>query len=409
MPNTIYSAQRLQPYRGGHAVPMPNAGPGAANVQGVMSLGVTSNMPPDPRYGYTEEIAVPQTYNIAGPTVTGTPPPATYGPYGLANVGAGTNGGTNGPAATNFYYHTLGLPNDSPENWDYFAFNDRDFSSVAELLLVPGCPPGLFTKQFAEFAPSQMNAANIFSTVTPVVTPSFSTTTLFSSGTGAGSYALPNPAGVTPLSPFATATAPFLDVSDATATSTLGSTPPPPGAPLPPSVPAFSASTKPLGYPYSQPASPIGPIQPHAYPYLVDKFFYTGASTFFYPPVPNSVQDPGNNGTSADPVVGGPGGDGWFKMFEFFEVPSQMIGAIGPVAQGANFDWARQDSKPGLMNLNLIIDEEAFYVLRRLRQPERGQRLQSDAAQLDRAAAAGHAEQQQPARPAVHDAPEPKP
>jgi hypothetical protein len=61
------------------------------------------------------------------------------------------------------------------------------------------------------------------------------------------------------------------------------------------------------------------------------------------------------------PVVGGPGGDGWFKMFEFFEVPSQMTGAIGPVVQGANFDWARQDSKPGLMNINLIADEEAFF------------------------------------------------
>jgi hypothetical protein len=48
-------------------------------------------------------------------------------------------------------------------------------------------------------------------------------------------------------------------------------------------------------------------------------------------------------------------------MFEFFEVPSQMIGAIGPVAQGVNFDWARQDSKPGLINLNLIIDEEVFF------------------------------------------------
>ena len=48
-------------------------------------------------------------------------------------------------------------------------------------------------------------------------------------------------------------------------------------------------------------------------------------------------------------------------MFEFFEVPSQMIGAIGPVAQGTNFDWLRQDTKPGLINLNLIIDEEVFF------------------------------------------------
>ena len=62
-------------------------------------------------------------------------------------------------------------------------------------------------------------------------------------------------------------------------------------------------------------------------------------------------------------MVGGYAADGWFKMFEFFEVPSQMFGAIGPVAQGANFDWARQDIKPGLLNLNLIIDEEVYLSL----------------------------------------------
>src|SRR5262249_9731858 len=47
--------------------------------------------------------------------------------------------------------HTMGAinnPTDFP--WDYFPFNDRDFASPAELLLVPGCPPGLFTKQFVE-------------------------------------------------------------------------------------------------------------------------------------------------------------------------------------------------------------------------------------------------------------------
>ncbi len=47
-------------------------------------------------------------------------------------------------------------------------------------------------------------------------------------------------------------------------------------------------------------------------------------------------------------------------MFEFFEVPSQVFGSIGAVAQGTNFDWARQDLKPGLLNLNLIIDEEVY-------------------------------------------------
>ena len=57
------------------------------------------------------------------------------------------------------------------EPWDYFPFNDRDFTSVAELLMVPGCPPGLFTKQFAEFAPSSANVTNIFSQVTPLPSP----------------------------------------------------------------------------------------------------------------------------------------------------------------------------------------------------------------------------------------------
>jgi hypothetical protein len=78
----------------------------------------------------------------------------------------------------------------------------------------------------------------------------------------------------------------------------------------------------------------------------VDKFFYTGAS---------SAADTGGT------LVGSPTGDGWFKMFEFFEVPSPMLGATGPVANGANFDWQRQDTRPGLLNLNLIIDEEVFF------------------------------------------------
>ena len=92
--------------------------------------------------------------------------------------------------------------------------------------------------------------------------------------------------------------------------------------------------------------STVNPMPPHTFPYLVDRFFYTGAS---------SAADTGGT------LVGSPTGDGWFKMFEFFEVPSQMMGATGPVAQGTNFDWDRQDTKPGLLNLNLIIDEEVFF------------------------------------------------
>ena len=85
-----------------------------------------------------------------------------------------------------------------------------------------------------------------------------------------------------------------------------------------------------------------------SFPYLCDKFFYTSASPAF-------------NGSPAnwDPVYG-PSSGGWFKMFEFFEVPSAVFGAIGQVSQGSNYDWLRQDTKPGLLNLNLIIDEEVF-------------------------------------------------
>ena len=60
---------------------------------------------------------------------------------------------------------------------------------------------------------------------------------------------------------------------------------------------------------------------PHTFPYLVDKFFYTAA---------------GATAATAN-YVNDQTGDGWFKMFEFFEVPSQMIGAIGPVHAGDQF------------------------------------------------------------------------
>ena len=78
--------------------------------------------------------------------------------------------------ATEPIYHTLGWANElewgsrhpMAEPWDYFPFHDRDFTSVAELMLVPGSPPGLFTKQFAEFAPSYANIASVFSAVTPL-------------------------------------------------------------------------------------------------------------------------------------------------------------------------------------------------------------------------------------------------
>ena len=251
--NTVYSAQRFQPYRGGHAVPVP--------VAAGTPAGVAAPQPPlDTRYGYTEQIV-----GAHGLTY----PPGTQGVYPTI-------------------YHTLGIDNDQHEPWDYFPFHDRDFTGVAELMLVPGCPPGLFTKQFAEFAPSTSNSGLIFALVQPQSAPP----------------------GTAPQS-FATAATAFV----------TGETP--------------------------------NPVTPHTFPYLVDKFFYSG----YGGPVAPATAPPADPGG----VVGGYGADGWFKMFEFFEVPSQMMGATGPVAQGTNFDWDQQDTKPGLINLNLIIDEEVFF------------------------------------------------
>jgi hypothetical protein len=259
--NYMYSYQRYQPFRGGQAVPVPG--------------GVASAL--DTRYGYSEQMVVPTTM-------------ANNGLYGQA----ATQAGPPGPNISSVgIFHTLGATNDLTLNigttppslyepWDYVPFNDRDFTSVAELMLVPGCPPGLFTKQFAEFAPTSANVTTIFSTVTSLTTP----------------QKTPKPGQYT------TATTAF----NATATA---------------------------------------PVPPHTFPYLIDKFFYTGYGA--------------TGSTDTGGLVDGYASDGWFKMFEFFEVPSQMIGAVGPVAQGMNFDWARQDSKPGLINPNLIVDEEVFF------------------------------------------------
>src|SRR5208282_5927699 len=138
--SSLFSYQRLQPFRGGHAVPMPNA---------------TGTNVLDPRYGYTEQIAVPATpegfVKFNGTTNSSLPLLHTLG---LANDGTLNLGSYSATIASAPYLN---------EPWDYFPFNDRDFTSVAELLMVPGCPPGLFTKQFAEFAPSSANVTSVFS------------------------------------------------------------------------------------------------------------------------------------------------------------------------------------------------------------------------------------------------------
>jgi large repetitive protein len=221
--NPLYSVQRLQPMRGGQLIP---AAPGA------------SDYAPADAYGFSEQLS--------------TPPPSIS--------------------------HTLGMRNSPAEtDWDYVPFLDRDFTSLAELLLVPRCAPGLFTKRFAEQAP-------------PLPLP---------------------PSG-----------APFV---------------------TPPSVrPA--------------PLRVVLDTIPQTYPYLADEFFYTGASESA---VPLGNLPPTENGA----YVGGPSGAGWHKMLEFLEVPSRGRGSTGRVSQGMNFDTARSDRRPGLLNLNLVIDEEVFLSL----------------------------------------------
>jgi hypothetical protein len=258
--NAPYSMQRQQPYRGGHNVPPVPAG--------------KQYFPVD-AYGYSEQTVPP-------PKPTGWPaypPPATsyFGYYGTASppVPAG--------ASTDQILNTLGAKNSpSDPNWEYVAFYDRDFTSVAELALVPGCPPGLFTKKFLEVPPN---------------------------------YELFNPhtAFTTPPTP--------LTVPDGERT--------------------FGANTV------------------LTYPYLHDEFYYTADGQSSYD---NAVVPPAYSAikTTPTPVIGWTTGAGWHKMFDFFEVPSNAFGAIGTVAQGQNFDWARDDRRPGQINLNLIIDEEVF-------------------------------------------------
>lgn len=277
VPNAIYSAQRLQPYRGGHLLPV-NTSPSipgpvitALPASGPAG-GVTTICPPSPAYayGFSEQMAAPvvSTTNVA-------PLPSFFDTIGKAN-------------------------NPIDTNWSNLPFHDRDFSSVAELLLVPGCPPGLFTKQFVEEA----YPGNIFSNTGGTVA---------ATGTDNSSFTPRITAPVGTINPSLVGRKDF---------SLL--------ATLPPNC---------------------------TFPYLPDNFYYTAASVA--PPVLSSgTYDAGYTHLTTE--IGGWTGNGWHKMLEFFEVPSSANGATGAAEGGVNYDWARNDLRPGQLNLNLIIDEEVF-------------------------------------------------
>ena len=122
--NYIFSYQRLQPFRGGHAVPMPGV-TGAHRSAG---------------YGYSEQIAVPITtvanYGQAGgsrsPGRRSSSTTPLVGPTTLVLLLAARTSAL--PAfPTGPPYTTPPVPPYLYEPWDYFPFNDRDFTSVAEL------------------------------------------------------------------------------------------------------------------------------------------------------------------------------------------------------------------------------------------------------------------------------------
>lgn len=292
--DNLYSLERLQPYRGGHAVPLIPA----------TGVGTAAQFYCVPSYGYSE-----QTRGCNSTTST------LKGQFGR------NSGGTALPSTDIGIAHTLGQINSTVDtNWDFAPIHDRDFASVAELLNVPGCPPGLFTKQFVEFSP-------------------------------------PIPYTVlTPGNPTSTAGVPL----QVPLTSAKGG-------------PAKSDSAKIM---FNQAPNP-SPV--YTFPYLVDNFFYTSESESVAWPSPGDSPAQNNGPAPVYPAsnypvtpiapatvptyVGGPGGAGWHKMLDFFEVPSPAFGSIGSVAQGSNYDWYRQDTRPGLLNLNLIIDEEVFFGL----------------------------------------------
>ena len=280
----IYSAQRLQPYRGGHLVRVDTVPPsGLPPTMGSPASGVGTICPPSPAYayGYSEQMATPpggngqSQYKYTKPS-NGTLYPTKQFQQSINN--------TNGTVDT---------------NWSHLAFNDRDFTSVAELLLVPGCPPGLFTKQFVE----EQHPGNIFSDMGM---------TAAAAGTDDRDFA------ATIVAPVGTTNPSLVGRKDFSTAGTL-------------------------------PANAT-------FPYLSDNFYYTAASVS--PPTPGNSLDA--NYTTLTTEIGGWTGAGWHKMLEFFEVPSSANGATGFANNGNNYDWYRADVKPGLINLNLIIDEEVF-------------------------------------------------
>ncbi len=200
-------------------------------------------------------------------------------------------------------------------------------------MLVPGCPPGLFTKQFVANVPDNDND--------PTTAPYIDTNGDGNAEPGEWFHAEYDPTKFDQLLKPPT-TRPI-------GTRTLAGTPQ--------RVQIESGQR----FDHDDGATPF----PRVYPYLVDKFYYS-----YMPDSPSPTNPTGNpvyNPTHPNYTGAGPSfaeqDDGWHTILEFFEVPVEMKGATGEVAYGANGDWVRKDLRPGQINLNLIVDEEVFYGL----------------------------------------------
>lgn len=270
----LHSVQRIQPFRGAHAV-RNNSG--------------TPYFPFD-AYGYSEQGTTTNKSNV--PDDDG--PLSTRADSNNHSIGYATATGKR-IVSDSRMRHTIGDGNTHTEDWQHFPFNDRDFQSVAELLHVPSVGPGRFTKMFVENQPQLGRGRR---DPTPRTTPDD-------------------------------------DPPDYSTTNT-----------------AYTAN-------YGTVLRPDPPV----FPYLSDRFFYTAPkqegynalSTLSGTAIPVALQPDANAAIFASPSA-----DGWHRMLEFFEVPSSMNGAIGPVTEGENGDWYRESRVPGKLNLNLIVDEEVF-------------------------------------------------